>query len=209
MVERSSRLWLVALCLVTLSFGVASSVSAQITTGTVFGTVKDSTGGVVPGATVVLVSETKGTRLQPQVTSAVGEYVFPNITGDTYTVEASLSGFRTTQQKGVKVSGGDRVTVPTLTLAPGGASETVDVKAEAPRVQASSGERSFAVSTLQIENLPINHSNFTDVVSLTPGVIGGGNSAGGTRIGASLKAFNDEWGRRRADWRASRSSPRS
>ena len=52
-------------------------------------------------------------------------------------------------------------------------------------VQASSGERSFAVATEQIEKLPINHTNFTSVVSLTPGVVGGGASAGGTRLGGA------------------------
>ena len=184
MVERSSRHWLVAACLVVLCFSVASSVSAQITTGTVYGTVKDSTGAVVPGATVVLISETKGTKSQPQITNEVGEYVFPYITGDTYTVEVSLTGFKTVQQKEIKVSGADRVTVPTATLAPGGASETITVAATTPLIQASSGERSFAVSTQQIENLPINHSNFTDVVYLTPGVIPGANLQNSARIGA-------------------------
>ena len=53
---------------------LAASVpaSAQITTGTVSGTVKDAQGGVVPGATVVLLSETKGTKSTPAVTNATG-----------------------------------------------------------------------------------------------------------------------------------------
>src|SRR5262245_2032228 len=88
--ERASRS-LIAACSIALCLGVATSARAQITTGTVFGTVKDSTGAVVPGATVVLISETQGTKSAPQVTNGVGEYVFPNVTGDTYTVEASLS----------------------------------------------------------------------------------------------------------------------
>ena len=85
----------------------------------------------------------------------------------------------------MQVSGGDRVTVPALTLEPGGAAETVNVTSEAPLVQASSGERSFAVSTVQIENLPVNHlgNGFTNFTSFTPGVVSGGASAGGTRLG--------------------------
>src|SRR5437763_305172 len=75
MVERSSRVWFVAICLVALCVSAAPSVSAQITTGTVYGTVKDSTGAVVPGATVILISETKGTKSAPQITNGVGEYV--------------------------------------------------------------------------------------------------------------------------------------
>src|SRR6476646_8932383 len=158
---------------------------AQITTGTVAGTVKDPQGAVVPGATVVLISETKGIKSEPAVTNNTGDYVFPNITADTYTVEISMEGFKTIQRKNVKVSGGDRVVVPIVTLEVGGAAETVNVQAESPMIQAQSGERSFAVATEQIEHLPINHTNFTSVVSLTPGVVAGGNSAGGTRLGGA------------------------
>jgi len=158
---------------------------AQITTGTVSGTVKDVQGGVVPGATIVLISETKGTKSAPMVTNASGDYVFPNVAADTYSVEVSMEGFKTLSRKNVKVSGGDRVTVPNVTLEVGGAAETVNVQAESPMIQAGSGERSFAVSTEQIEKLPINHTNFTSVVSLTPGVVGGGASAGATRLGGA------------------------
>ena len=94
-----------------------------------------------------------------------------------------MDGFRTVKRAGIKVSGGDRVAVPALTLEPGGAEETVTVTSEAPLIQASSGERSFAVSTTEIENLPINHGNFTAFTSLTPGVTSFGASAGGTRLG--------------------------
>ena len=85
---------------------------AQITTGTVSGTVKDVQGGVVPGATVVLISETQGTKSNPAVTNATGDYVFPNVATDTYTVEVSMAGFKTLSRKNVRVSGGDRVAVP-------------------------------------------------------------------------------------------------
>jgi len=174
-----------ALGVLVLLAMTALPVRAQITTGTVSGTVKDAQGGVVPGATVVLVSETKGTRSNPAVSNETGDYVFPNVPGDTYTVEVSMQGFKTLTRKNVKVSGGDRVVVPALTIEVGGAAETVNVQAESPMIQSQSGERSFAVATEQIENLPINHTNFTSVVSLTPGVIGGGNSAGGTRLGGA------------------------
>ncbi len=168
-----------------LLLSAAMPVSAQITTGNVSGTVKDSQGGVVPGATVVLVSETKGTKIGPVTTNETGTYVIPNVTADTYTVEISMSGFKTVRRSDIKVSGGDRVAVPALTLEIGGAAETVNVTAEAALVQSQSAERSFAIATEQIENLPINHGNFTSVTQLTPGVQEGGASAGGTRIGGA------------------------
>src|SRR4051812_30947539 len=161
----------------------ASPVSAQITTGNITGTVKDAQGGVVPGATVVLISEARGTKLAPVTTNEAGVYVVPNVTADTYTVEVTMDGFKTVRRQGVKVSGGDRVAVPALTLEVGGATETVNVTAEAALVQSQSAERSFAISTEQVDNLPIRHSDFTSLTALTPGVQGGGASAGATRIG--------------------------
>ena len=77
-----------AALLMMVSTLVATPASAQITTGNVSGSVKDAQGGVVPGATVVLISETKGTKSAPAVTSETGDYTFPNITADTYTVES-------------------------------------------------------------------------------------------------------------------------
>ena len=74
------RFRLVSIIVLTV-WGIAASATAQITTGNVVGTVKDSTGGVVPGATVVLVSESRGTRSLPAVSNASGDYVFPNVTG--------------------------------------------------------------------------------------------------------------------------------
>ena len=164
----------------------APTATAQITTGTIAGTVQDSSGGVIPGATVTLISESRGTRGVPAVTNASGDYVFPNTTPDTYTVEVTMPGFRTLRRAGVAVSGGDRVTVPAVTIEPGGASETIEVTAEAPLIQAQSGERSFAVTSAQVDSLPLSGGrNFTDLTRLVPGVVPGGASAGGTRLGGA------------------------
>jgi hypothetical protein len=180
------RRMLVVMTGLILSVVLASSPAlAQITTGTVSGTVKDPQGAVIPGATVVLISETRGTRSAPAVTNDAGDYVFPNVLADTYTVEVTLDAFKTVQRKGIAVSGGDRVGIPPLTLEPGAIAETVTVTAEAPLVQTQSGERSFAITSNQIENLPINHGNFTSLTAFTPGVVAVGNSAGGTRVGGA------------------------
>jgi outer membrane receptor protein involved in Fe transport len=172
---------------VAASLLVAAAVPAwaQITTGTVSGSIKDPTGAVIPGATVVLVSETRGTRSTPAITNESGDYVFPNVTPDTYTVEVTLDAFKTVRRTGIAVSGGDHVGIPPLTLEPGALAETVTVVAESPLVQTQSGERSFAVAAEQIEHLPIGRGNFTNLTAFTPGVISGGASAGGTRLGGA------------------------
>ena len=168
---------------------VPGTALAQITTGNVFGTVKDTQGGVLPGATVVLVSESRGTKIAPVITNEAGDFVVPNVTPDTYTVEVSMPGFKTLERRGVMVSGGDRVQLGSLVVEVGALSETVQVTGETPLVQASSGERSFAVAAEQIENLPVARGNFTSMVAFVPGVMGtevqGGTSAGGTRLGGA------------------------
>jgi Carboxypeptidase regulatory-like domain len=168
-----------------LAIVLASPVFAQITTGTVSGNVKDAQGGVIPGASVVLISETRGTKSAPAVTNEAGNYVFPNVTPDTYTVEVSLEGFKAVRRTDVAVSGGDRVGVQPLTLEPGALAETVTVIAESPLVQTQSGERSFAVTSSQLENLPFARGNFTSVTAFVPGVVLNGASAGGTRLGGA------------------------
>ena len=88
---------------------------AQVSTGTVTGTVKDGQGGVIPGATVTLTNERQGTVLAPAVTSSTGDYVFPNVPTGTYTVEVTMTGFASSKRTGVAVSAGDRVSLQPFT----------------------------------------------------------------------------------------------
>jgi len=164
---------------------LSAPAGAQITTGTVSGTVKDASGAVIPGVTVVLTSESRGTKLAPAVTNESGDFVFPNVTADTYTVEVTLEGFRTAKRTGVAVSGGDRVGLGNFTLEPGTLAENVLVVGESPVVQTQSGERSFAVRSEQIDTLPFARNNFTSLTAFTPGVVQVGASAGGTRLGGA------------------------
>jgi hypothetical protein len=176
-----------------LAFGAllaaAISAPAQVTTGSVSGTVKDAQGGVVPGATVVLISEGRGTRSEPATTNATGDFVFPNVTVDTYTIEVTMPSFRTLRRTDIPVSAGSRVTVGTLTIDVGGATETVDVKAEAPVIQAASGERSFTIPTESVQNLPLSNRSFTALADLAPGVTG--TAAAGTRANMSTNFTMD------------------
>jgi hypothetical protein len=179
-----SKYWCIAAVLLVLLAGLP--LMAQITLGTITGRVVDKSGGVVPGATVVLISESRNTKSAPVVTNETGDYTFPNVAIDTYTVEVTATGFKTTRRPGIEITGGDRVGVPPLTLELGGTTETVTVSAEAALVQTQSGERSFAVTTQQIENLPVARGNFTSMVAFVPGVeTESGTSAGATRLGGA------------------------
>lgn len=157
---------------------LALPTSAQITTGTMSGSVKDTQGAVVPGATVTLVSATRGTTTDAQ-TNADGDFVFPNLTPGTYTVRVTMDGFKTLERPGIVVSPGDRVLVQTLTIDIGSLSETVTVNSETPVIQASSGERSFTIDPDSVANLPLGDRNFATLASLAPGVSGTARIGGG------------------------------
>jgi hypothetical protein len=171
-----TTLTVVAVALLALS---ASPAFAQITTATVTGSVRDATGAVIPGATVVLTSDTRGTKLADVITNAAGDFVFPNVTADTYTVQVTVEGFKASKRSGIAVSPGDRVVIPAMALELGSLAETVVVAAEAPVLQLASGERSFSIATESVQNLPIANRSFTALASIAPGVSG----ANPSRIG--------------------------
>jgi hypothetical protein len=166
-----------------LILATALTASAQITTGTITGTVLDSTGGTVPGATVILINEAQGTKSAPQVTNNNGSYTFPYMASGTYTVQVTMDGFKESDRKGVALAGGASVKVPNVTLSAAGVSASVDVVANVAILQAASGERSDVIQGQQLESLPVANRGFRDLVNLLPGVNPGGQSAQQGRIG--------------------------
>ena len=165
---------------------LALPASAQLTTGSVGGSVRDVQGGVIPGATVTLVSETRGTRSIPVTTDENGDFVFPNVTADTYTIEVEMSSFKTLRQSGISVNPGPRLAVGVLTIEVGGAAEFVTVKGESPMIQTATGERSFAIPTETVQNLPMQNRSFLQLAQLAPGVVMSGVQA--QRLGSIVQS---------------------
>ncbi len=165
---------------------LALPVAAQVTTGSIAGTVKDAQGGVIPGASITLVSESRGTRSIPVTTDVNGDFVFPNVTADTYTIEVEMASFKTLRQSGIAVNPGPRVSVGVLTIEIGGAAETVTVKGESPMIQTATGERSFAIPTETVQNLPLQNRSFLQLAQLAPGVVMNGVQA--QRLGSIVQS---------------------
>jgi Carboxypeptidase regulatory-like domain len=186
----TSRLRVVVRALVLLA-AAAVPAAAQITTGTIVGNIKDAQGGVIPGATITLVSGTRGTTLATAVSNADGDYVFPNVPPDTYLVRVTMDGFKTIERSGIAVSPGDRVAIPALTIEVGGLEETVTVAGESPLIQSRSGERSFTVATDAVQNLPLLNRSFTSLTSLAPGVDVSGNNPARLGGGGSNNTLMD------------------
>ena len=165
------KVFAVLALLSVLVMGAPRVTLAQIATGTIAGRVVDDQAGGVPGATVTLVSATRGTTIDG-VTNDSGDFVIPNIPRDTYLVRVTMDGFKTVERPNVEVSPGQRVVVPTLTITVGALNETVTVTGEAPMIQSQTGERSFTVSAEAIQELPMNSRNWSAFTALTPGVVG-------------------------------------
>ncbi len=145
----------------------APAAFAQVT-GSVAGTVRDSSGAVLPGATVTI----KGAALQRQsvstTTTAEGTYRIPLVPPGAYEVTTELSGFATQTRKNVDVALNQQTTLD-FTMPVGGVTESVQVSAEAPLVEVTRSDVASTVTQRTIDALPLNGRNFTDLVALVPG----------------------------------------
>jgi hypothetical protein len=163
------------LILSLLLAAVALPLAAQSLTGTVAGTIRDEQGGVLPGVTVTLAGKT-GTRAV--TTDAEGGFRFPAVEVGSYSVTASLSGFRTKRQDNVAVSLGKVADIP-ITLGVGGITESVDVVGESPIVDVASSATDNVLSQEMLFNLPIRPTNAAvEMLNFLPGINDG--SAYGT-----------------------------
>ena len=119
-------------------------VQAQTTSASVSGSVVDAQGGLVPGASVKLTSETQGTELET-ICDEKGSFFFPYVRPDTYVLTISLQGFQTTQKERVVVNANDRLMAGTFALQVGEINETVTVADDAAAIQLRSGERAYTL----------------------------------------------------------------
>ena len=155
---------------VTLLFliALASAVSAQTATGEVNGTVTDPNGGAVPGAAVKLINQ--ATKIEIEATAnQSGYFIFVNLKPGVYTLRVEVSGFKRAQTQPFDV--GVSVTVTqNVTLTLGDVSEVVEVTAASEMIQGSSSELGTVISERTVQDLPLNGRNFTQLLTLTPGV---------------------------------------
>jgi hypothetical protein len=153
---------LLALCLVPMA------APAQVSTGTLSGTLRDASGGVLPGARV------EGRNLETgldrsTVTGAQGSWVLAGLPPGSWEIRISLDGFRPLLRQGIVLAVGETAVVDGA-LELGGFDQTLTVIAQSPLVQTRSGELSYLVEGEKIQSLPLNGRNYTDLALLQPGV---------------------------------------
>ena len=150
------------------SFATAAVVHAQTASGEVNGTVTDSSGGLVAGATVMLTNQ--ATKIADRITTnSDGYFVFINIKPGRYVLGAEAKGFKTTQISPFDVGVNQTVT-QAVRLEVGAITEHVVVNAAAVMLEGSTSDLGTVIEERAVNDLPLNGRNFTQLLTLTPGV---------------------------------------
>jgi len=150
------------------SIFVAPALFAQ-TTGQITGSVHDNTGAVVGGASVTITEPNKGVTRKTN-TNSDGEYLVSGLGVGNYDIVVTSPGFKTYTAKGVKLDVGEKSRVD-VTMAVGAVNTEVVVQGtEVAQVETQSSELSGVVTGKEISQLQLNGRNFTQLVTLVPGV---------------------------------------
>ncbi len=148
-------------------FGMSGVGHAQLSTADILGTVTDATGAVIPNATVIVTN--KGTNaVRKDTTDASGNFDVALLPVGVYTVTVDLAGFKSTTVTNLSVEAGDRARAD-VKLQTGATTETVNVEAQTPLLQADSATVSSTVTAKAVQDLPLNGRNFVQLVQLVPG----------------------------------------
>jgi hypothetical protein len=148
-------------------------LAAAQDTGYISGTVLDKSGAAINGADVVL-TNVGGTLVRNTSTNDVGAYVISALPGDTYNLSVSMKGFQKFTASKIVLSVGEKARVD-VTLNVGSVNEEVVVTGDSvAQVDTTSAELGGTITGKQIDELMLNGRNFTQLTTLTPGVMNQG-----------------------------------
>ncbi len=152
------------LCLLPLT----AVAHGQTIYGSLYGTVTDPSGAVIPGATVTVTDVLKGVSVKVQTNSS-GDYTVQHLIPDVYNVTVEFTGFKTFEQTGIHLFAETSIKVDAQ-LTAGGTSTTVQVNANAvPELKTDHADVSTILSAQEVESLPVAGQNFANLQLLIPG----------------------------------------
>ncbi len=158
------------LFVVAVMISMAGAANAQEVTGSIVGTVRDSTGAAVAGANVTITDASKNNiTVRSAVTNSSGEFSAPNLNISTYTVTVEAPNFKRAVNTEIKVDVGQRRSVD-VTLEAGNIDEVVTVEADPVSVDLTSATSGTIISGDQARELSINNRNWVQLITLAPGV---------------------------------------
>ncbi len=158
-----------------LALGLALLAAApqnfsQTITGSILGSVLDSSGLPVAGAEVLLTQPATGAT-RKMTTNERGGFFFGSLQPGAYDLVVTASGFKSVERQGVRLTASETLSVGDIVLEVGAITERITVTAQGATVQTASAERSGVVTGEQVENLLIKGRNVTTLLSLLPGVV--------------------------------------
>jgi hypothetical protein len=159
---RHAAVWVFTICL------CATTAYAQGQNATISGTVVDSSGAVMAEAAVQVKNIGTGST-QSTTTDDQGRYRVPDLVIGEYEVQAAKSGFQTVVHKGITLTVGSQP-VADFSLPVGQAQQTVTVQGDVSVVETQSTAVGALVESAQMRDLPLNGRNFTQLLTLAPGV---------------------------------------
>jgi hypothetical protein len=145
---------------------------AQEFRGAISGSVTDPTGAAVANAKVVATETSTGTKVQT-ISEATGHYNLPFLAPGTYDITATVQGFKEFVRRAIPVGAGDHPVIDMI-LAVGDTSQTVEVTAEAPMVNSENASVGEAITTREVDELPLNGRTPMVLASLSLGVLATG-----------------------------------
>jgi hypothetical protein len=160
--------WTSLVFAVALALVAAPTALAQESRGSISGTVKDNSGGALPGVTVTATKKDTN-QATSAVTNDVGSFNLLYLQPGIYAVTAELSGFKKTVRDNVEVRVNDRMGID-LTMEIGGIEETVTVLAESPLLETRSGSQGQIIDEKRISLLPLSDGNPFILTRLAPGI---------------------------------------
>jgi hypothetical protein len=148
---------------------IAAPLGAQTIRGTLTGTVTDSTGAIVPGATVTATNNSTGIS-DSTASNAQGTYTFPLVSPGTYQLAVELQGFKRYVRDGVVVEVAQTTRVD-VSLQIGAVSESILVTGTSPLVRSTTSELGQVIPMKTIQALPLNGRFFEHLITTTPGAM--------------------------------------
>ncbi|MBV9180823.1 MAG: TonB-dependent receptor [Acidobacteria bacterium] len=151
--------------------------NAQTPTATLSGTVRDTSGAVLPAARITLTNSSTAVSRTAEADDK-GRYDLTNIDPGTYEIHVEREGFKAAVQPGVVLTVGGTTSLD-LTLTPGSVHEVITVNTTEPLIETTSSNLSREVTEQSIESLPVLGRNFVDFAKLSSGVAPGRENVGG------------------------------
>ena len=144
-----------------------TAVFAQVDTGTIAGTIRDSQGAGVASATITFVEVNTNATTKTQADGS-GDYASPPLRPGEYKIVAEAQGFKTETRSTITLKVQDRLRMD-FAMAVGSVSENIEVTGETPIVQTETSSLGQVITTTQITELPLNGRDYIQLATLSTG----------------------------------------